>query len=100
MVKPPNRHKTRARTAVPRTEVDGFDLTGQDGVRRHRDDTSERGAGDPQPERKGVLVRMPRALWRELRLIALDHDTTLQAIMVEAAQDYLRKRNASGSDRD
>ena len=67
---------------------------------RHQNDRSNRGAGDPQSERKGVLVRMPRALWRELRLIALDHDTTLQAIMVEAAQDYLRKRDSSESDRD
>ena len=49
-------------------------------------------------ERKGVLVRMPRELWRQLRIVAMDRDKTLQAIMVEAAQDYLEKQHASGSD--
>ena len=54
--------------------------------------------GDPKRssssiERKGVLVRMPRDLWRELRIHAMDQNKTLQAVMVEAARDYLDARS-------
>ena len=41
---------------------------------------------------KGVLLRLPDTLHRELRLLALDEDTSLQALGVEALKNLLRSR--------
>jgi len=41
--------------------------------------------------RKGILVRVPRERRKALRQLALDHDTTLQALMVEAIDDLMVK---------
>ena len=41
---------------------------------------------------KGVLLRLPTELHRQLRQIALDDDTSLQALGVEALQRLLEER--------
>ena len=42
---------------------------------------------------KGVLLRLPVELHRELRLLALDEDTSLQALGVEALEMLLASRS-------
>jgi hypothetical protein len=52
-------------------------------------------AGYPSPDtggRRGILVRLDRTVWRELKLIALNEDTTLQALMEEAIAELLKRR--------
>ena len=41
---------------------------------------------------KGLLVRMNLEGWRELRILAAERDTTLNALAVEAFNDLLKKR--------
>jgi hypothetical protein len=41
---------------------------------------------------KGLLVRMNLAGWRELRILAAERNTTLNALAVEALNDLLKKR--------
>ena len=41
---------------------------------------------------KGLLVRMNLDGWRELRILAAERDTTLNALAVEAFNDLLKKR--------
>jgi hypothetical protein len=41
---------------------------------------------------KGVLVRLNLAGWRELRILAAERDTTLNALAIEALNDLLKKR--------
>ena len=41
---------------------------------------------------KGLLVRMNLDGWRELRILAAERDTTLNARAVEAFNDLLKKR--------
>ena len=51
----------------------------------------------PRVERaatKGVLLRVPVELHRELRLLALDEDTSLQALGVEALEVLLASRSS------
>jgi hypothetical protein len=40
---------------------------------------------------KGLLVRLNVDGWRELRILAAENDTTLNAIAIEAFNDLLRK---------
>jgi len=40
---------------------------------------------------RGILTRINPEGLKALRQLALDHDTTVQAIMIEAANDLLRK---------
>ena len=95
MVKQAQGNANRAAADEEDHSAGEFDLAGQSTApAAQSNETEARKGGKRPPERKGVLVRMPRELWRELRLLAIDHDTTLQAIMVEAASDYVRKRNA------
>ena len=42
---------------------------------------------------KGVLLRLPVEFHRELRLLALDEDTSLQALGVEALEMLLASRS-------
>ena len=42
-------------------------------------------------ETKGVLLRLPAELHRQLRQLALDDDTSLQALGVEALQQLLKE---------
>lgn len=47
---------------------------------------------DRQPDgRKGILVRARPEAWKALKLVALDHEMTLQDLMVEAINDVLAK---------
>lgn len=39
-----------------------------------------------------VSMRVPRALWKKLRLRAVHDDTTVTNILVKLAQNYLSKR--------
>jgi hypothetical protein len=41
---------------------------------------------------KGLLIRMNLAGWRELRILAAERDTTLNALAIEALNDLLKKR--------
>jgi len=41
---------------------------------------------------KGLLVRMNLEGWRELRMLAAERDTTLNALAIEALNDLLKKR--------
>ena len=41
---------------------------------------------------KGMLLRLPAALHRKLRQLALDDDTSLQALGVEALERLLEER--------
>ena len=43
-------------------------------------------------ETKGVLLRLPTELHRQLRQLALDDGTSLQALGVEALQRLLKER--------
>ena len=43
---------------------------------------------------KGVLLRLPVELHRELRLLALDEDTSLQQLGVEALEMLLESRSS------
>lgn len=45
----------------------------------------------PGDGRKGILVRAKPEAWRELKILAIDKGTTLQDVMTEAINDYLRK---------
>ena len=47
----------------------------------------------PADKRVQVLVRMTPAERKALRRIALDQDTTVQAIVEEAIRDVLRRHN-------
>jgi hypothetical protein len=40
---------------------------------------------------RAILVRVNRDGWRALRMLAVENDTTLQAIAIEALNDLLRK---------
>jgi predicted HicB family RNase H-like nuclease len=41
---------------------------------------------------KGLLIRMNAEGWRELRILAAERDTTLNALAIEALNDLLKKR--------
>ncbi len=40
---------------------------------------------------KGILVRVPFETWQSLKAIAHDQSRTLQSIMAEAVNEYLKK---------
>jgi len=46
---------------------------------------------------RGILTRINADGLKALRQLALDRDTTLQALMIEAANDLLRKHGRRGS---
>ena len=51
-----------------------------------------RGRAKTQPDgRRGVLVRLQPEAWKALKLIALEEDETLQAMMERAINDLLKK---------
>ena len=52
---------------------------------------------DGEEDRKGVLIRVPASMSKALRRVALDEDTTLQAIGIEAFEKLLEDRNRPGS---
>lgn len=46
-----------------------------------------------------TTIRLPRDLWREARIQALDEQTNFQAVLTKALKDYLqaqRKRRGGG----
>ena len=49
-------------------------------------------SGTGMGETKGVLLRLPTELHRQLRQLALDDGTSLQALGVEALQRLLKER--------
>jgi len=42
--------------------------------------------------RRGQTLRLSVAVWRQLKLIAMDEDTSVHQILVEAVDDAFRKR--------
>jgi hypothetical protein len=47
-----------------------------------------------QPDgRKGVLVRLERSVWEQLKIACVNETKTLQEMMEEAVQAWLAKRN-------
>lgn len=46
--------------------------------------------------KKGVLIHVAPELWRRLRQLALDENTTVQSLGVEAFESLLRDRRATG----
>jgi hypothetical protein len=52
---------------------------------------SERAATDERRSVKGVLIKVNDEAWRALRILAIDRNTTLQALGIEALNDLLEK---------
>ncbi len=47
----------------------------------------------PKPDnRKGQTLRLSVAAWRQLKVMAMDEETTVHQILVEAVDDAFRKR--------
>ena len=59
---------------------------------RHGDGLGHRLKSREPGSFKGLLVRMNLDGWRELRILAAERDTTLNALAVEAFNDLLKKR--------
>ena len=61
---------------------------------------ADRPPGDPgreaTGETKGLLLRLPSELHRQLRQLALDQGTSLQALGVEALERTLREHHERG----
>jgi hypothetical protein len=45
------------------------------------------------PKRKGIMVRCTPALWRALKLLALDRGETLQKTLMAAIEEYLARHS-------
>lgn len=45
----------------------------------------------PKKTTKGILVRINVEGWRELRKLAAANDETMQGVMIEAVNSYLRE---------
>lgn len=43
-------------------------------------------------QRKGLTLRLNRAAWRQLRQLAFDDERAAHDLLVEALNDYFRKR--------
>ena len=43
-------------------------------------------------ERRGIILRLARPAHRQLRQMALDEDSTVNTLLVEAVNDLFRKR--------
>jgi hypothetical protein len=52
---------------------------------------SERATADERRGVKSVLIKVNEEAWRELRHFAVEKDTTLQALGIEALNDLLEK---------
>ena len=62
--------------------------------KRHREKQTGSRAASPAVDAKrfrGVLTRINQDGLRELRLLAIDRDTRLQTLMIEAINDLLKK---------
>jgi hypothetical protein len=51
----------------------------------------------PADRARGVLTRINAEGLKALKQLAIDRDTTLQALMIEAANDLLRKYRRKGT---
>jgi hypothetical protein len=49
------------------------------------------GTGDP---RKSMLVRADPKTWKRLKVLAIEDERPLQDLLLEAIEDYLRKRSS------
>ena len=49
-------------------------------------ETSPRTTREPKPQRKTLLLRLDPAVHRRLRHLAVEHDTTAQALVKQALQ--------------
>jgi hypothetical protein len=47
--------------------------------------------GKDAEQRRGILVRVEPALWRQIKLAAVDRGVTVQALMLEAIDEVLAK---------
>jgi hypothetical protein len=52
---------------------------------------TERATADERRGVKAVLIKLNEEAWRELRHLAVEKDTTLQALGIEALNDLLEK---------
>ena len=52
---------------------------------------SERAAADERRGVKAVLIKVNDEAWRALRILAIEKDTTLQALGIEALNDVLER---------
>ncbi len=46
----------------------------------------------PEAQTVKTSVRLPRDLWREARILAMDENTELQIIVTRALEAYLKQR--------
>lgn len=53
-----------------------------------------KGQGEAVDPRKAMLVRADPKVWKALKLLALDDDRPLQDLLLDAVNDYLKKRGA------
>ena len=60
-------------------------------VRPARDEHARRPTARDSGAFKSVLTRLNIEGWRALRMLAVEHDTTLNALAVEAFNDLLKK---------
>ena len=48
---------------------------------------------DDGGQRRGILVRVEPALWRQIKLAAVDRGVTVQSLMLKAIDDVLTKND-------
>ena len=66
----------------------------QDGVIASHQDSSATGPAAPRPaveKRKGQTLRLTRDAWKQLKLLAIEHDRTAHDLLIEAVNDLFRK---------
>ena len=49
-------------------------------------------SGRPIESARGVLIRVSPELWEALKILAVKDRSSLQSLMIEAAQDLLKKK--------
>ena len=77
--------------AKQRTSLTGA-LSGRLASKASREAPRGKGEGpEPKPRTKGLIVRLSPEAWRVLKLLSVEQETSLQAIMAEALNDHLRK---------
>ncbi len=58
------------------------------------EEAPRRQRADTQPDgRKGVLVRLPPAAWKQLRRLAVEDESTLQDEVTRALNEYFQSRD-------
>lgn len=73
------------------TKGTGLDAFIKKGTHREQDVKPE-AAKKAKPDMKQVLVRVPQKDWPALAHLAVDEDTTIQALLMEGISEVFKKR--------